>query len=173
MKLLECEELNFRSALRRAFQCRDKQDGIWMATTLRSYLERTDRLRERDAVLAWVHSQLAHDTSLKLDSATCAALLQHALSRVNHGQAAEAIATVRDLIERLEVKGLADNKDATFEIALCYDHLGMIYVDVDRPDLAIEPLQHAINLFRNISSNKVKISEIFPVIVYKTTLPRL
>ena len=92
MALLAREEANLRRGHRRAFRRGDRQEAGQMADTLRDYLERAGRLRERDALVAWVRAQMPEDGGL--DAATCAAIREHAWSRFTQGQAAEAIQMV-------------------------------------------------------------------------------
>ena len=61
-----------------------------MADTLRVYLERAGRLRERDALVAWVRAQMPRCRGGGWTSATCDAIRQHAWSLFTQGRAAEA-----------------------------------------------------------------------------------
>ena len=119
-----------------------------MADTLREYLERAGRLRERDALVAWVRSQMPEDGGL--DKASCNAILDHAWSRFTQGYADEAIKAVRDLIDHLENEGLAGGADPAFQIALSYSYLGQIFVNAHRPDLALAPTNEAIARFERL-----------------------
>jgi hypothetical protein len=56
MALLAREEANCRSAIARAFRCDARHQGWEMADTLGKYLEMAGRLRERDALVAWVRA---------------------------------------------------------------------------------------------------------------------
>ncbi|MBU0494083.1 MAG: tetratricopeptide repeat protein [Chloroflexi bacterium] len=141
MALLAREEANLRAALARAFSRGDRDAGGWMADTLREYLERTGRLRERDALVQWVRDQMPEDT---LDNVACDAARRHAWSLFTQGRAVEAIRQVQALIQRLEREGLAGSEDVTFQLALSYGYLGRIYYHAGRPDLALDPLQMAI-----------------------------
>ena len=146
--LIAREEANLRSAAGRAFCRGERQEGAWIADTLRLYLERSGRLRERDALAQWVRAQMPEGEGL--DEASCAAILQHAWSRSTQGHADEAVRTVQGLISRLETEGLADKKDPTSQIALSYNYLGRIYDSAGRPDLALEPLQKAIAMYEEL-----------------------
>jgi tetratricopeptide (TPR) repeat protein len=148
MALLAREEANLRAAAVRAFNRGARSEGAAMAETLGRYLERAGRLRERDAWVTWVRAQSGDEGAL--DEAACAAIRGHAWSLFTQGKAAEAIRQVRDLIARLEAEGLADGDDPTFQIASGYRNLGMIYVDANRPDLALEPARKAIAMFETL-----------------------
>ncbi len=99
--------------------------------------------------MAWVRAQLP--AAAGLDEAICAATTpDHAWSRFTQGQAAEAVQTVQDLIDRLEREGLADGSDPAFQLAMSYLYLGRIYDHAGRSDLALEPLQRAIAGFERL-----------------------
>ncbi|HEY0604301.1 MAG TPA: tetratricopeptide repeat protein, partial [Herpetosiphonaceae bacterium] len=142
MALVAREEANFREAITRAFHRGDWQEGWAMSDTLKIYLQMAGRLRERDALMAWVRKQMPE--SERLDATTWASSLNHAWSRSTQGYAAEAIQTVQALIDRLENEGLVDRSDSTFQIAVSYLYLGRIYYIAGRSDLAVEPLNKAI-----------------------------
>ena len=99
--------------------------------------------------MAWVRAQLP--AAAGLDDGTCYAIHQHAWSRFTQGQAAEALQTVQDLIDRLEREGLADGIDPAFQLATSYLYLGRIYDHAGRSDLALEPLQRTIAGFERLS----------------------
>jgi tetratricopeptide (TPR) repeat protein len=142
MALMAREEANFRSAIDRAFQRGERQQGWALADTLQTYLQMAARPRERDALAAWVRDQMPDDAGL--DAATCAATRQHAWGLFGQGQAGEAIAALQQLIRRLETEGLAGGEDATFQIGTSYAQMGQILVDARRTDLALEPCRKAI-----------------------------
>jgi tetratricopeptide (TPR) repeat protein len=148
MALLAREEANFRSAVHRAFRRGARHEGWQMADTLKLYFEMAGRLRERDALVAWVRAQVPEGEGL--DTATCAAIRGHAWSRLEQGHAAEAVQTVQDLIRRLESGGLRDEKDPAFQLAVSHHYLGRIYVEARRPDLALDPLGQAIAGFERL-----------------------
>jgi len=148
MVLAAREEANLRSAMTRAFRRGDRREGGRIADTLRDYLKRSGRLRERDALVEWVRRQ--QPEADVLDKPACDAILDHARSRLTRGHAAEAVQMVEDLIARLETDGLADDEDPTFQTALAYRCLGQIYVNAQRPDLALDPANKAIGLFENL-----------------------
>ena len=101
MRLMALEEANFRAAIRRAFGRGDRREGQSLADTLRNVPETAGRPRERDELVDWVRNQMPAEGAL--DAATCAAIRQHAWSRLTQGHAAEAIATIEDLIQRLAI----------------------------------------------------------------------
>ncbi|MFC1718199.1 hypothetical protein ACFL6S_31375, partial [Candidatus Poribacteria bacterium] len=155
MALMAREEANLRSAIQRAFKRSDRHEGGMMANTLGVYLEFVGRLRERDALVEWVREQFPEGDAL--DAATCAAILQQALSQCTQGQANEAIAAVKNLIKRLETEGLADDEDPTFQIAIGYRTLGQIYVNTRRPGLALEPARKAISMLEQLGESQRKV----------------
>jgi tetratricopeptide (TPR) repeat protein/uncharacterized protein YoaH (UPF0181 family) len=148
MALLEREEANMRSATQRAFRRGERQKGAAIADTLREYLERAGRVREGSALIASVREHLQQGAGL--DIATCDAIRKNAMTLLNQGQTAAAVATVKGLIERLEAEGLTGPGDEAFEIATSYRRLGLVFVEARRPDLALEPAQRAISLLERI-----------------------
>jgi hypothetical protein len=142
MALLAREEANFRSAMRRAFRRGDRHAGPRMADTLGEYLESAGRLRERNALVQWVQTQMP--TARRLDEAACDTIRQHAWSRLEQGQAAEAVQMVQDLLERLQTEDLADETVAGFQVTVSHLYLGRMHVVAGQPDLALEPLLQAI-----------------------------
>jgi tetratricopeptide (TPR) repeat protein len=152
MALLAREEANVRNAIRRAFRRGDQQQAWLMANTLGIYLQMAGRLRERDALVAWVKDQLPEGE--KLDEAICDAIREHAWSRFTQGYAEEAIQMVQDLISRLKTEGLADEKDPTFQLALSNAYLGRLYYHSGHAALSVEPLQKAITGFEKIDDKE-------------------
>lgn len=148
MALVAGEEANLRAAIGRAFGRGDQHPAWQMAETLRDYLERAGRLRERDSLVAWVKDQLPEGAGLT--AAACAAILDHAWSLFTQGQAAGAIRQVQGLLARLESEGLADGSEPAFQLALGYNYLGRIYDHAGRPDLALHPLQKALDLYEQL-----------------------
>ena len=147
MALLAREEAKLRIAIDRAFRRGDRQEGGNMADTLRIYLESAGRLRERDALVAWVRGQLSEGG--ELDGVTSGSIRQHAWSLLTQGHAAEAIQMVKTLITRLETEDLAGGADPTFQLAVSQAYLGRIYYTSGHNNLALEPLQMAITRLSN------------------------
>jgi tetratricopeptide (TPR) repeat protein len=147
MALMAREEANFRGALQLALAHGQRQAVGKLADTLQRYLESAGRNRERAALTAWVHAHLPADV---LDEAACDATRQHASTLLTQGQAGEAVRLVQALLERLLAEGLAGGDDPAFQIAVAYGYLGRIYVNANRPDLALEPAQQAIRRFEGL-----------------------
>ena len=154
MGLVAREEGNLRSAMARAFARGARYEGARIADTLRGYLERAGRLRERDGLVEWVRAQMPAGGAL--DQTACAAILQHAWSLFTQGQADQALRQVQELIARLEAEGLAGGADPAFQVALSYSYLGRIYVHAHRPDLALEPAHKAIAMFERLSGEAAR-----------------
>jgi tetratricopeptide (TPR) repeat protein len=149
MMKLAREEANARSALTLAFRRGERDQGGELGGTLREYLERSGRLRERQALVQWVREQFSQDG--QLDQATCAALLDHAWSRLELGDAAEAVRVVQGLLQRLQSEGFPDT--TSIQTALCQLYLGRIYYNTGRADLAVEPLQQAAAGFERLGED--------------------
>lgn len=150
MALLARDEANFREGITRAFRRGDRREGWGMADTLRNYLERSGRLRECNALAAWLHGQLPKNRGL--DTATCATTRQYAWSRFTQGYAQEALGMVQALIDQIESEGLIDDIDPTFQIAVSYAYVGRIYLHAGRADLAVETLNKSIVGFEQLGN---------------------
>ena len=148
MALVGREEGNLRSAMARAFARGARYEGARIADTLNVYLQMAGRLRERDGLVEWVHGQMPAGGAL--DEAACAATLQHAWSLCTQGQADQAARQVQELIARLEAEGLVGGGEAAFQIATSYLHLGRIYDHAGHSDLALDPIQKAIEMFERL-----------------------
>jgi hypothetical protein len=147
MALLSREEANFRRALRLAFERGRRQEGGWLADTLQLYLARAGRNRERATLTGWVHERLS---GAQLDEAAWGAILDQAWTLLTQGQAGEAVRMLQELLGRLQSEGLAGGADPAFQIALAYFYLARIYVEANRPDLALEPAKQAIARFEGL-----------------------
>ena len=147
MALMAREEANFRRALGSAFARGLRSEMQNLADTLRLYLERAGRNRERDALTAWVRAHLPDDV---LDQAACASIRQHAMTLLTQGQAQAAVQMVQSLLARLLSAGLADGSDPAFQIATTYQYLGRIFETANRPDLSLEPLREAVARFEQL-----------------------
>ena len=154
MALVAREEANLCAALARAFARGMKREGWRIASTLRDYLERAGRLRERNALTAWVKERLPADAGL--DKAACTAVYQHAWSLCTQGKTAEAVTQVQNLIARLEAEGLAGAAAPAFHIGTGCLTLGRIHIDAHRPDLALEPIQKAIAIFEQLPGDAAR-----------------
>jgi len=148
------EEANLRAAMTRVFRLGRRQAGGSIAYTLREYLERAGRLRERDGLIEWVQEQQPDDDAL--DEAACNAILDHAWPLLTQGRADQAVAVVQGLITRLETDGLAGGADPTFQTALAYRQLGQILVHAHQPAFALESAQKAIGLFENLPGDAAR-----------------
>ena len=156
MAVLAIEEPNFRSALQRAFRRGALQVGAGLSLLLTEYLQMTGRVRERDDFVAWVRLQLPVDAGL--DEATCEVIQRYSLSLLSQGRPDEAIATVQELIARLEAEGFFSGEDPTLQTAKSYRELGALYVQTRRLDHAVEASKRAIGLLEGLHddvANKV------------------
>ena len=153
MELVRREEANLRRALQLAQAGGQRREMSNLADTLRDYLGRAGRNRERNALTAWVRAQLPDDV---LDTAACNAICDHAWTLFTQGRAQEAVNQVQALLERLQSEGLAGGEDPNFQIALAYRYLGQIFVNAHRPDLALEPARQAIARFEQMEGEAAR-----------------
>jgi tetratricopeptide (TPR) repeat protein len=150
MELTSRELANLRRAMALAFERGRHRDGWALGDTLRDYLERAGRLRERDRLTAWVRENMPED---RLDSATCAAIRDHAWTLFTQGHAQEALDAVRALQGRLEAGELADEPPAR-QLALARLVEGRILVHAGRPKWALGPLEQAITGLRELGESQ-------------------
>lgn len=156
MALLAREEANFRSALEIAFRRGERQPGWQLADTLGVYLGMGARLREREVLVDWVRAQMPEGE--KLDIASWAALCDQAFSLVGRGRAGEAVAMMQQLIARLETEGLAGGEGAALQLGTSYETLGQIFVNANRPDLAVEPSLKAIEILEKLPGEVAQVN---------------
>jgi len=152
MAIARMEQANLRRAMDLAFAAGRHRDGWAVADTLRNYLERAGRRRERDRLVQWVRSQMPAD---RLDDAGCAAIRDHAWGLFTQGRAQAALDAVLDLERRLVGGELAagdlPEDDPAFELAQTRDVRGRILYSAGRPDLALESLGQAITDLRALA----------------------
>ncbi len=154
MALMEREEVNFRSALALAFRRGERRTGRALADTLGVYLQMAARPSEREALAYWVRAQMPE--AERLDDANCAAIWEHASSLGDRGRADEAVATLQQLIARLEKEALAGGEDRSLQLGMTCAYLGEIFVTAGRPDLAVEPSRKAIEILDKVPSEEAQ-----------------
>ena len=143
MAMMAREEANLRKAVELAFDQNRTHEAWTMADTFRIYLEMANRLRERDALTTWVHDNLAEET---LSNAYCGSVCDQAWTLCTQGRANEAVQALQNLIERLKTEGMEDEQVCRQQLAFCRTVLGRILVHAGRPDLALAPLQEAVQV---------------------------
>nr|VFJ86396.1 MAG: Tetratricopeptide repeat-containing protein [Candidatus Kentron sp. H]VFJ88269.1 MAG: Tetratricopeptide repeat-containing protein [Candidatus Kentron sp. H]VFJ95491.1 MAG: Tetratricopeptide repeat-containing protein [Candidatus Kentron sp. H] len=155
MALAVREEANLRRALWLAFQAGEHHKGWQIADTLRNYLERVGRWRERDTLVAWVRECLQKtDDAEGIDEANCAAIRDHAWSLFEQGREEEGLMQVQRLLDRLQQCG-----GDPIQVALTQARLGRIHDHAGRSELALAPLRAAIaSLDRSGKSQQTNLS---------------
>ncbi len=148
MALMAREEANFRRALGAAAARGLRSEISNLADTLQRYLQSAGRNRERDALTEWVRARLPDEV---LDEAACNAILDHAWTLFTQGRAQEAVEMVQALLQRLQSEGLdpstGSGQALAFQIGLAYRQLALIFVNANRPDLALAPGREAVTRF--------------------------
>ncbi len=121
LEVMQREEANFRAAVDKALEAKSYAEASSMGATFRDYLERSGRLRERDA---WV-ARLADEVGKGGFSAAVAARERDAAwALFTRGNASEAVARLEALLERL--RG-AEDFDPAFDIAYTQTFLGRVF----------------------------------------------
>ena len=150
MVLLALEELNFRSAIDRAFRRGERDQGVRLANTVQIYLEMAGRRRERDILAAWVKSEIPDDAGL--DGATCASIRSNAEGLFAEGRLEEAVEALEGLVDRLQKEVQAGGEDHAFQVGTTYGALGQILDQARQPEGAIAASQRAIDYLERDSS---------------------
>nr|VFK40960.1 MAG: Tetratricopeptide repeat-containing protein [Candidatus Kentron sp. SD]VFK46715.1 MAG: Tetratricopeptide repeat-containing protein [Candidatus Kentron sp. SD]VFK80456.1 MAG: Tetratricopeptide repeat-containing protein [Candidatus Kentron sp. SD] len=149
MALAGREEGNLRRALVLAFQDGKHREGAQLADTLRLYLDRTGRLRERDVLAAYIRERLPDAKLGEMDEATWVVALQHAWGLFEQGREPEALEQVEGLLARLQRSG-AD----PFQLAMTQLYLGRIHDEAGQSGLALAPLRAAMAGFEALGEEQ-------------------
>ena len=150
MTLLAREEANVRKAMALAFEGGRTREAWSMADTIRNYLQMAGRLRERDDLVSWVRGNLAEES---LSTVYCGAVLDHAWTLFLQGRGQEAVDAVQGLIERLKNEEMEDEQKCVGQLARCHTYLGRIFYHAGRGDLALAPLEEAIQGFEKLGES--------------------
>ena len=155
MALVAREEANLRAAMTRAFARGDRQQGWQMADTLRVYLQMAGRLRERDALTAWVREQMPTERQ-----AGRGRLRRHSPTRLDAVHARPRgrghPSKCKTSSPGWKAKGWRRSKTRPFRLRLAYRYLGQIYVNAHRPDLALAPARKAIEMFERLPGDAAR-----------------
>jgi tetratricopeptide (TPR) repeat protein len=148
MALMRDEEANYRVAIAHAFQGGERQLGWALTDTLREYLERDARQRERDRLVCWVREQLLADNIW--DEAACASIRDYAWTLFSQGQVPEAVKALEDLLTRLKKEELSDGSDSMAQEALTLLSVGRIRHSNGQSELALDSLEQAVDVFEQL-----------------------
>ena len=145
LEILDCEEANYRTAVQWAVDDRQFQVAAALGDTFRNYLERSGRLRERDAWVQWLKDAV---TQQGFTEEAAVYERQHAYMRFAQGDPHGAVGQLQALIERLRQ---TTEFDPAFQLAQAIGALGDMLNDCGAPTQAIPLLRESIRHWEALS----------------------
>jgi tetratricopeptide (TPR) repeat protein len=140
LEVLNREEANYRTAVRWAVADQQLPAAAALGDTFRNYLERSGRLRERDAWVQWLKDAVGQQG---FTAEAAAYERQHAWTRFTQGDPQGAVDQLQALIERLRQ---TSEFDPAFELALAVGDLGKVLHNAGASAQAIPILREAVGL---------------------------
>jgi tetratricopeptide (TPR) repeat protein len=144
LAILDREEMNYRTAVRWAIATGRHLVAAALGDTFRDYLERSGRLRERDAWLQMLRDAV---TQVGFTNEAAAYERQHAWTLFTQGNPQGAIDKLRGLIERLHQ---TTEFDPAFQLAGAVGDLGRVLGNAGVSAQAIPVLREAIELWEKL-----------------------
>jgi tetratricopeptide (TPR) repeat protein len=141
LEILGREEANYRIAVQWAVAYQQFQAAAALGHTFRDYLERSGRLRERDAWVQWLKDAVAQQG---FTEEAAAYERRHAYTRFSQGDPQGAVDQLQALIERLRH---TTEFDPAFQLAWAIGALGDMLHNCGAPTQAIPFLREAIGLW--------------------------
>lgn len=138
LEILNCEEVNYRTAVQWAVADQQLRAAGQLGDTFRAYLERSGRLRERDAWVGWLKDAVAQQG---FTAEAAAYEQQHAWTRFTQGDPQGAVDQLQALIERLRD---TTEFDPAFQLALVTLMLGRVLYNAGASAQAIPILREAL-----------------------------
>ena len=144
MELLAHEEANYRTAVRWAAAEKQYAVASDMGTTFKDYLQRSGRLRERDAWVAWLAAEVR-----KGGFTEDVAIYERneAWTLFTQGKGEEAIRRLHDLLQQLRE---TTDFDPAFQLALTQAWLGRILDHCGLSEQAIPVLEAAVQQWETL-----------------------
>ncbi len=137
LELLNREEANYRAGVQWAVADQQLQTAAALGDTFRVYLERSGRLRERDAWVQWLKDAVGRQGFTK-EAATYER--EHARTRFTQGDPQGAMAQLHALIERLRHH---TDFDPAFQLAVTTSMLGRLVNESGASAQAVPILREA------------------------------
>lgn len=138
LEVLNREEANYRTAVQWAVADQQLPAAAALGDTFRNYLERSGRLRERDAWVEWLKDAVGQQGFTE-DAADYEQ--QHAWTRFTQGDPQGAVDQLQALIERL---GHTTEFNPAFQFALASQTLGRVLYNAGASAQAIPILREAV-----------------------------
>ncbi len=141
LEILDREETNYRTSVHWAVADQQHEAAAALGHTFRNYLERSGRLRERDAWVQWLRDAVA-EAGFTADAA--AYERQHAWTLFTSGNPQGAVDKLQALVERLR---RTTEFDPGFQLATTILTLGRVLNNCGATSEAIPFLREAVGLW--------------------------
>ncbi|NRF65442.1 CHAT domain-containing protein [Aquincola sp. S2] len=141
LAILDREEANYRTAVHLAIRDGLIREAAALGITLKNYLERSSRLRERDAWVTMLRDATAQGT---LTPEAALYEQEDAYRRFQQGDPEGAVEQLQTLIDRLRS---TSEFDSAFHLALAVGALGDLLNDRGAGSQAVPFLQEAVSLW--------------------------
>ena len=140
LEILNREEVNYRMAVRWAVADQHLQEAAALGYTFRDYLERSGRLRERDALVQWLRDAV---TQVDFTAEAAAYERQHAWTLFTAGNPQGAVRMLQSLVERLRH---TTEFNPTVQLAMAVGDLGKLLDFCGASAQSIPILREALGL---------------------------
>jgi len=144
LEVLNREEANYRTAVQWAVADQELRAAAVLGDTFRGYLERSGRLRERDAWVQWLMDAVGQQG---FTEEAAAYERQHAWTRFTQGDPQGAVDQLQALIERLRH---TTEFDSAFQLATTTHTLGRVLYTAGASVQAIPILRESIVHFEGL-----------------------
>ncbi len=144
LEILDREEMNYRTAVRWAIADGQHQFAATLGHTFRDYLERSGRLRERDAYVQMLRDAVSQ---AGFTEETAAYEREHAWTKFSQGDPQGAVDKLEALVDRLRA---TTEFDAAFQLASSVSMLGRVLNECGATAQAVPILQQAVGLLEKL-----------------------
>ncbi|HXO40737.1 MAG TPA: tetratricopeptide repeat protein [Thermoanaerobaculia bacterium] len=141
MDILNREEVNYRAAVQWAVADQQLKAAADLGETFSLFLQRSGRLRERDAWVQWLRVEM---TQQGFTAESASFERQHAYTRFAQGDPQGAVNQIQALVERLRH---TTEFDSAFQLAMAVHSLGDILNDCGASSRAVPILRESVGLF--------------------------
>lgn len=148
LEILNREEVNYRAAVQWAVADQQLEAAAALADPFSLFLERSGRLRERDAWVEWLRVLVAQQGFSELAAAYGR---KHADTRFAQGDPQGAVAHLEALVERLR---RTTDFDPGFQLALAVLSLGRMVHASGASSRAVPILREAVGLFEALAEKE-------------------
>lgn len=136
--IMNREEANYRTAVHWAVTTQRLPTAAGLGNTFRTYLERSNRLRELDAWVQWLRDAVSGE---QLTSEGATYERQHAWALLSQGKYREAVGQLEALIDRLR---RTTEFNPVFQLAAASSTLGRVWLAAGHSNRALPILRDAV-----------------------------